>query len=150
MNTNYMKNKNNGIQEMFKHSFNNLSENDKLEIQADVLAMRFIGLVDEVMEAKGITKKQLAERVGTSPSFITQVFRGNRRPGWEFLAKIQHALDIRFEISTEEKLEEWLAEEIHDYHTKWESSRSLIGKKDTAPTLSNLTIEEEHDYALAG
>ncbi|MCA1752673.1 MAG: helix-turn-helix domain-containing protein [Cryomorphaceae bacterium] len=145
-----MKKKEVGLKAMYDDLVSSLSEADHLEIEAGVLALNFIAILDEAMEAQDISKKELAKRIGTSPSFITQVFRGNRKPNWEFLAKAQRALGVRFEISTKEKLNEWLEDEIHEYHRRWRSSRKLFASDYLSIQQELPIINEEHDYALAG
>jgi len=88
------------INELFENSFNELSAEEKTGHNAGLLAMKFLGLVDAEMEARQISKKELAQKVGTSASFITQLFMGDRKPSWNMLAKMEEALDLRFEITT--------------------------------------------------
>ena len=52
------------------------------------------------MEQKGVNRAALAQRVGTSKSFITQLFRGDRTPSWKILAKIAKTLDLEFVVTT--------------------------------------------------
>lgn len=145
-----MKKKEVDLKAMFDAGVNSLSEADHLEIEAGVLALKFISILDEAIEDRGISRKELAEQIGTSPSFVTQVFRGNRKPNWEFLAKAQSALKLRFEISTDEKLEEWINDEIHSYHKRWIKSTGTAPKEEFLPPKAILAIEDEPDYALAG
>ena len=84
-------------------------KSEKVEFDAGLLAMRFLGLADAEMARQKISKKELAASVGTSASFITQMFRGDRKPSWTMLAKMQDALDLKFKISTETEWEESLS-----------------------------------------
>jgi ribosome-binding protein aMBF1 (putative translation factor) len=59
---------------------------------------RFLHVIETVMEERGIKKKDLAKMINTSPSFITQLFRGTKIINLETLAKIKLALEIDFEI----------------------------------------------------
>ena len=45
-----------------------------------------------------MSKKDLATAIGTSASYITQLFRGNKMINLEMLAKIQQALEIDYDI----------------------------------------------------
>src|SRR5690554_3773792 len=92
------------IQALFEDSFDELSAEEKTEHKAALLAIQFLGLVDAEMKAKQISKKELAQKVGTSASFITQLFMGDRKPSWTMLAKMQDALGIQFEISMRDSL----------------------------------------------
>ena len=42
---------------------------------------------------KGLTQKQLAERIGTKQSAIARIESGNANPSFDFLKKITSALD---------------------------------------------------------
>ena len=83
--------------------FNITDKADKISLEAEVLAMTFLGEVDEEMERKNINKKQLAGLINTSSSYITQLFTGNRRPNFEILAKMADALDMEFVVTTKSK-----------------------------------------------
>lgn len=89
----------NTFQTRWSKVLNEISEEESIEIKASVLALQFLGLVDEKMKEAGMTKKDLAFRIGTSSSFLTQLFRGDRKPSWEILAKMSSALGFEFQIS---------------------------------------------------
>jgi len=55
--------------------------------------------VERVTEERNISRKELAKLVSTSPSFITQLFQGNKIASLEFLSKVEKALDIQFNIT---------------------------------------------------
>lgn len=77
------------------------SDEEKLEARGELLALHFMTYINHKMEQKGITKKELAEMVGTSPSYITQLFRGDKTPNWKMIAKMERALEISFKIGCE-------------------------------------------------
>lgn len=79
-----------------------MTEEESIEIKASVLAMQFLGLVDEKMKEKGITKKEMAEQIGSSVSYLTQLFRGDRKPSWEILAKMSLALGLEFRVTLDQ------------------------------------------------
>ncbi len=109
MNTKLKTNKE--IQEAFDQLFSQLSEQDKLENDANLLMFRFLSIIEERCEALGLNRKQLAEKVGTSPSYITQLYRGDKLVNMLTLAKFQKALGLEFEISGKKPYEE----KIKDY-----------------------------------
>ena len=77
-----------------------------LAYETRMLMYRFVSIIDEAMEHQCITKKELASRIGTSASYITQLFNGNKIINLQTLAKIQNALDIEFHITKESEAEE--------------------------------------------
>ena len=87
------------ILESFNQLFSNLSERDKLDNEAKLLMFRFLDIIERKREKLGWTRKELAQSVGTSASYITQMMRGDKLINMNTLAKMQRALGIKFEIS---------------------------------------------------
>lgn len=52
----------------------------------------------KIMEEKGITKKQLAEKMGVSPAYITKIFKGSNI-SLRTVAKILAALEVDARIN---------------------------------------------------
>jgi len=110
-------------------------EEEKHEHNVQMLAFSFLSIVDEEMERRGITKKELARLINTSAAFITQLFRGHRKPNWQILAKIGDALDIDFLVTTQQHIDEKVICAISQAHKVWVSTgcysmdrgRKLIG-----------------------
>lgn len=65
--------------------------------------MKFLSEIDEVMAERDLKKKDLAEKVGTSASYTTQIFRGNRIPSLQTIIKLADVLEIDFVISAKNK-----------------------------------------------
>lgn len=89
----------NTFQNQCTNLFKDLTEEESIEIKASILALQFLVLVDEKMKEKGLTKKELADQIGTSVSYLTQLFRGDRKPSWEILTKISLALGLEFKVT---------------------------------------------------
>lgn len=81
------------------HLFGKRNEKAQLEADTSALMFRFLSLVDRIMEERGLSKKALADLIGTSPAYVTQLFRGHKTINLETLAKMQSALGIEFSIS---------------------------------------------------
>ena len=86
------------VKNAFDQLFNQLSEQDKLENEANLLMFRFLSIIETKCEELGWNRKQLAEKVGTSASYITQLFRGDKLVNMTTLAKFQNVLGLEFEI----------------------------------------------------
>ena len=63
-----------------------------------LLMYRFLSEVEKIAEERGISRKELAGMIGTSPSFITQLFTGTKTVNLATLAKFQKALNFSFRI----------------------------------------------------
>ena len=83
----------------FNEIFDNLSEKDKLDNDAKLIMFRFLDIVERKREKLGWSRKELAKKVGTSASYITQLMRGDKLINMLTLAKMQRALNIKFDIS---------------------------------------------------
>ncbi len=94
---------------------NEMSYEDQVATKADVLALQYLGLVDKKMEEVHMNKRELADKIGTSASFITQLFRGDRKPNWNILAKMSMELGLDFKVLTEELFQEKVQEELKRY-----------------------------------
>jgi DNA-binding XRE family transcriptional regulator len=81
---------------------NELTEEESIEIKASVLALQFLGLVDERMKETGLTKKELADLIGSSVSHLTQLFRGDRKPSWEILARMSLAMELEHKLTLDQ------------------------------------------------
>ncbi len=88
--------------EKIRRSFTELVEpvDDAVSIDMEtrLLMFRFLSEVEKITEERGITRKELAKMIGTSPSFITQLYRGTKIVNLATLAKLQKALNFRFRI----------------------------------------------------
>ncbi|RZJ48003.1 MAG: XRE family transcriptional regulator, partial [Flavobacterium sp.] len=93
--------------EEIKNSFNEIlsitSEQERLELEAQSLAFSFLAEIDKAMNEQKMSKKALANQMGTSASYITQLFRGDRLPNFTNLAKMKDALGLEFDIELKDK-----------------------------------------------
>ncbi len=84
------------------------NEEEGVHHDAYMLMAGFLSEIERVQLIIGVNRKELAEKIGTSPSYLTQVFRGDKPLNFYTLAKIQRALKIRFNttISFDKSAEE--------------------------------------------
>ena len=92
-----------------KDSFNNLlipgSYEEKVEQDSVLLMAQFLSAFEMEMGKKQLRKKDLANMIGTSASYITQLFRGTKIINLETIAKIMTALDLHCEVNITGKQE---------------------------------------------
>lgn len=74
------------------------SKSDEVEHEAKMIMFRFLGELEK-FNGKPIRKVDLAKALDTSPSYITQLYRGDKLINLTMLAKIQDAFGITFEIT---------------------------------------------------
>jgi transcriptional regulator with XRE-family HTH domain len=141
------------IKKEWDNLFNEISYEDRISSLADVLALQFLGLVDRKMELEKISKKELAEKIGTSASFITQLFRGDKKPNWNILARMSMELGLEFKVMTEELLQEKVQEELMAYHQRWSKTQEYLKLKNqvTNPhTVMAVSYADQDSIAMAG
>ena len=109
----------NDIKKAFDELFDTITPEEQIEHDAQLLAFSFLSIIDNEMKKKNINRKELALKTGTSQAYITQLFRGNRKPNLNILAKIQKALDIEFSVTTKEAVESRIIESISNAHKVW-------------------------------
>lgn len=90
------------IQKAFQDLLEPASREEKLEMETLMLSTKFLSEIERVCQNNKILKKELAGMIGTSPSFITQLFRGSKIVNLETIAKIQLELGISFDIKLAE------------------------------------------------
>lgn len=127
-----------------------LSPEEQIEQDALILGFQFLSRIDKARLDQGLTKKELASKVGTSASFITQLFSGDRKPSWNLLAKMQKELSIEFKIHTGEEIRDLLNEGIMDYYKKWNNTQSYKKNEWQAENFDHIISVVDKDYALAG
>ncbi len=77
-----------------------LLSDPEVKKEYDKLAPRY-ALISELIAArikKGLTQKELAERIGTTQSSIARLEGGNVNPSLDFLEKIAHVLESQLTV----------------------------------------------------
>jgi transcriptional regulator with XRE-family HTH domain len=118
------------VLQSFNSLFENLTEQDILDNEARLLMFRFLDIIDHKREEMGWTRKQLAAQLGTSASYITQLFRGDKLVNMPFLAKIQKVFDFRFDISETKSYQE---ETVNILENIWPGKNKLKTFDDIFP-----------------
>ncbi len=62
--------------------------------------------LEDLMENKGISKKELAAAAGVSPSYLSQVFSGDKLINISMLAGISHEFNVVFRMEIQDKKSE--------------------------------------------
>jgi len=79
------------------------TDKEKLEFEAQMIHLDFIARLQELMIYKNInSKKELADLLGITPSFVTQLFSGEKLINLKHLAKLQRILDIKYTIISDQ------------------------------------------------
>lgn len=107
----------NKIQELFLDILSPKSFEDKITTQAQMIHLDLIHEIRGLMQLKEISsKKELAERLNTTSSYITQLFSGEKLVNLKLLAKLQLIFDTKFNIVPEKSyaMKKNFQEKIHE------------------------------------
>jgi len=98
MSTNWKNKKD--IKKAFHDLLTPSSYEEKIQDEARLIMAKFLSEVEKKYKEKGWKRKDLAEKLGTSPSYMTQLFRGTKLINMEMIAKMQDVLNIEFNITS--------------------------------------------------
>lgn len=84
------------LDEIFTYS----NEDEKIQFEEKVINYELAELIKELMKLNKIkTKKELADKMGVSPAYLSKVFRSDKYFNVNFLAKAQRVFDTTFVFS---------------------------------------------------
>lgn len=108
----------------FDEFLSHKNEEEKFKHEAQMLMFDCLSEIQKIMDSKKMKRKTLAEKIRTSGSYLTQLFRGDKPLNFYTIAKCQHALDIQFKIRAYPKdscsnfdvLSQFHTTDCHDYN----------------------------------
>lgn len=75
------------------------NEEEIISHYADCISLDIVYELKKVMEQKNMNKVELAKLLGTSKSYITQLFSGDKLINLKLLGKIKRKLNIQVKFS---------------------------------------------------
>lgn len=88
----------NAITELIKASQLPKSEDELIKRYERILLGNYLSEIERIQSETGFNRKELAQKIATSASYLTQVFRGDKPLNIRTIIKIQRALKIRFKV----------------------------------------------------
>ena len=86
-----------------KQEFQNLlgfqTEEEKIEHRSKMIMFNFLDIIEKEMTNRQMNKKDLAVKLNTSASFVTQLFTGTKTINLITIAKLEEIFDIKFQIT---------------------------------------------------
>ena len=105
------------------------SQQEEREHNAQMVSFRILSEVEKICAEKKIKKKELATMVGTSASYITQLFRGDKQINTDMMARFEEALDTCFEIKmryNEQTHSDFLISQLSELNTRRVSHKQQV------------------------
>ncbi len=75
------------------------SEDERIEFKAIAIQLDILAEVSKLMIHDNITRKELADKLGKSKSFVSQLFSGDKLLNLKMIAKLQEIFNAKFESS---------------------------------------------------
>ncbi len=91
----------NTISQQFSELLTSKSDERQLKRDSKILMDSFLSEIERLYKDDGLNRKELAEKIKISESYVSQVFNGKKPLNFITLAKIKKALDIRFRVTGE-------------------------------------------------
>lgn len=101
------------IEPGFESLFSSKTKEEEIEHEAKMIMFRFISELEKLKKDKPLRKKDLAKALGTSASYITQLYRGDKLINMTTLAKLQDVYNLTFEIKAKLNSENY-SEQVDD------------------------------------
>lgn len=114
-----------GFENLFKFS----SKEEELAHEARMMMFRFLSELEKFNDGKPVRKKDLAKAIGTSPSFITQLFQGDKLVSLVTLAKLQDAYDFTYQVEAAPNKGNYKSEVEQAYNTTIPIRKNLTGNE---------------------
>lgn len=86
------------VKAAFTSVLNDFNEEELLEMEALAIGHAYLSEAQRIMDERDMLRKELAEKMKVSASFLTQLFRGDRPVSDYHKAQLQRILGVRFEV----------------------------------------------------
>ena len=116
-----------------------------LLVRQEELILDVTERLTQALENAGVTKAELAKRLGKSPGFVSQVFGGGRNLTLRSISDIATALSLRptLQLSSEsESSFEVTARWSHRARPKWEVAHPVSHRKSRVPPAASELLGE--------
>ena len=127
----------------FESLFKNF-END-YENEAKIIASKILSGISEIADKKDLKRKNIADLIGTSASYLTQLYRGNKILNLVTLAKLKDKLNLNIEIKITENNYENLNNDYY-YHNLTKKV-NIEGRNIDWIILKNLISEDSETFS---
>lgn len=125
------------------------TDKEKDEHEAQILMFQFLSVIEQYQEAQGINRKSLAQKIHTSASYLTQLWRGNKPLNFNTIAKMKRALQIQFIITAvPERAEVQIEDEafFYDHINKYHSEKGTWSYRNRAMKLDAAIYQEKIEW----
>jgi transcriptional regulator with XRE-family HTH domain len=97
----------------FENIFAFKTKEEEIYHESRMIMFRFLSEIEKLCASRNMKKKDLAEAIGTSPSYVTQLFNGDKLLNLETIAKLQKVFNVVFSIEVESNVAKGIKEYIN-------------------------------------
>ena len=94
-----MNTKSKKIKKEFQDLLGFQSEEERIEHRSKIIMFSVLDIIEKEMTIRKMNKKDLAKKLNTSASYVTQLFTGAKTINLLTIAKLEEIFNIRFQIS---------------------------------------------------
>ena len=131
----------------FENLFTFRTKKEEIEHEAKMIMFRFFSELEKINCENPIKKKELAQALKTSASYITQLYQGDKLINLLTLAKVQDAYNITFDIKAKHNTENY-KEEIEQSYNSYFSENKMADENgywlyvSKNPDYKNIEVEQ--------
>jgi len=74
------------------------NDEEKIDFISSVISSSIAYNIEGLLKKRKLSKKELAQKIGTSASYITQIMTGDKLINMKFLAKLKFYLEVDFSV----------------------------------------------------
>lgn len=78
--------------------FKPTNEAEILEMKVEIFHLRFMDTVRQLMQQREMTQSELAQRLGTTKGYVSQLFSGDKILNLKRIVQLQAIFDVHFGI----------------------------------------------------
>lgn len=93
----------NKLQPKFENSISSYVDSNREKIDVALLSLRIIKQIDTFLDINNISQKELADKLGVSEAFISQLMSGSKKINVQFLNKFEKRFDVEFDFKLKDK-----------------------------------------------
>ncbi len=87
------------IIQSYSNEINSLIEKHRVDINESLVSLRFLKELDFFMEEQNLAKKDLAEDLGVSRAFVSQLMSGTKKINVGFINRLEKKYNIEFKVN---------------------------------------------------
>lgn len=93
----------NNLQNKFENSISSYVDSNREKIDVALLSLRIIKQIDTFLDINNISQKELADKLGVSEAFISQLMSGSKKINVQLLNKFEKRFNVEFDFKLKDK-----------------------------------------------